>query len=268
MTGEVIPTSREAEIPRSLDYATYPILPIRKKPGTASAVDANPDHQGTATMLTPDGLFITARHCINIAFGEKDIVGNNAYSIADYGLLIYDKRQRAFDVRPVIGLSGHPDYDIAIGVAEVPIPGESNYPRTLGLGVSALGMGATVLALGYPGTEWNRVLDDTPEDDTLSLVMRSRCSRGKIEEYRAAGCGLVKAPCYLHTADTPGGMSGGPLLRGRTNLVHAIVSSGLAGGYGVAIDVRAFVDTWRVPTLKGLTLREWSREHPELVVRP
>jgi len=256
------------EIPRILEYATFPILPIRKKPGTASAVDANPDHQGTATMLTPDGLFITARHCINIAFGDKDIVGNNAYSISDYGLLIYHKEQRAFDVRPVIGLSGHPEYDIAIGVAEVPIPGESDFPMTLGLGTSALGSSASVLALGYPGTEWNRTLEGTPEDDILKLTMYGRCSKGKIEEYRAAGCSLVKAPCYLHSAETPGGMSGGPLIRTRTKLVHGIISSGSAAGYGLAIDVRAFVDTWRVPTLNGLTLREWSRTHPELVVRP
>jgi hypothetical protein len=231
-------------------------------------VDANPDHQGTATMLTPDGLFITARHCINIAFGDKDIVGNNAYSISDYGLLIYHKEQRAFDVRPVIGLSGHPEYDIAIGVAEVPIPGESDFPMTLGLGTSALGSSASVLALGYPGTEWNRTLEGTPEDDILKLTMYGRCSKGKIEEYRAAGCSLVKAPCYLHSAETPGGMSGGPLIRTRTKLVHGIISSGSAAGYGLAIDVRAFVDTWRVPTLNGLTLREWSRTHPELVVRP
>jgi hypothetical protein len=231
-------------------------------------VDGNPDHQGTATMLTPDGLFITARHCINIAFGEKDIVGKNAYSISDYSLLVHHKQRRTFDIKPVIGLSGHPEYDIAIGVAEVPIPGESNYPATLGLGTSGLSLGATVLALGYPGTQWNRTDDGQPEADELKLVMQCRCARGKVEEYHAAGFGLVKTPCYLHSADAPGGMSGGPLIRARTGLVHAIIASGSADDYGLAIDVRAFVDTWRVPTLNGLTLREWSLRHPELIVRP
>lgn len=253
---------------RTFEYATFPILPMRPKPGTDSGVEGNPDHQGTATILTPDGLFITARHCINIAFGDKDIVGNRAYSMQDYALLIYYREKRAYALKPVVGLSAHPEYDVAIGVAEVPTPGESNYPRTLGLGTSSLGNGAAVLALGFPDTEWNRTADGTPAGDQLRMTFGSRCSEGAIAEYRPAGFGLVKAPCYVHTADTPGGMSGGPLLRKRTNLVHGIISASAAGGYGVAIDVRGFIDSWKVPTLQGMTLREWSRCHPELVIRP
>jgi hypothetical protein len=147
-------------------------------------------------MLTPDGLFITARHCINIAFGEKDIVGNNAYDISDYGLVIYHKQQRAFDVRAVIGLSGHPDYDIAIGVAEVPIPGERDFPMTLGLGTSALGTGASVLALGYPGTEWNRAPEETPEGARSPPLARSRATRAP----PVAGHLLARARALAHAA--------------------------------------------------------------------
>lgn len=100
----------------------------------------------------------------------------------------------------------------------------------------------------------------------------SPCSGGARKERSRStgprGCGLVKAPCYVHSAETPGGMSGGPLIRARTRLVHGLVSSGLAAGYGLAVDIRSFVDSWRVPTLKGQTLREWSRTHPDLVIRP
>jgi hypothetical protein len=63
-------------------------------------------------------------------------------------------------------------------------------------------------------------------------------------------------------------MSGGRLIRARTNLVHAIVQTSAFGDYSLALDVRAVVDAWKVPTLQNMTLREWSRSHPELVVRP
>jgi hypothetical protein len=138
-----------AESPRAFEYATFPILPLRKTPGTESGVSGNPDYQGTAVMLTPDGLFMTARHCVNVAFGEKDIVGDNAYSIEDYGLLIHQKQRRIFDLRKVISLSAHPEYDVAIGVAEVPIPGQSNFPMTLGLD-ECIGRGGFGARTGLP----------------------------------------------------------------------------------------------------------------------
>jgi hypothetical protein len=126
-------------IPRRLEYAVFPIIALRRTgEGPVGPVNANPQVQGTATMLSEFGLFCTAGHCVNTAFGDPDITGQNAHDPNDYALLVFESTQRVFKIAMVTELSISNEFDLAVGRAEKPGQ-ESNYPTTLGVGSAILG---------------------------------------------------------------------------------------------------------------------------------
>jgi hypothetical protein len=93
-----------------------------------------------------------------------------------------------------------------------------------------------------------------------------RFYRGKVEDYIRRDGG----PYYVHTVTTPSGISGGPLVRVRTGLVHGVLCRSIQlddGSYvfNQALDVSSFVSDWAVPVLGGLTLRSYAEEHPRRV---
>jgi len=140
----------------------------------------------------------------------------------------------------------------------------------LGIGTSTLAPGSAVLGLGYPETE----VTESPELLTTSITTR-HC-RGVIEAWdpkivptwrqdmSRAERSEQKAPGYTHSATTPHGMSGGPLICTRTNRVHAVMcgSWSTLGGSNFALDTAAFVDGWNIPFLGNKTLREYARDNP------
>ena len=155
-------------------------------------------------MLSHDGLFLTAGHCVNVAFGERDITGRNAHDPSDYAIMAVEFSQRAFKFCQVLDLSICPTCDVAVGRAELP---GSDYPDVLGLATARLGEGSAVLGIGYPDSH----VEGEP-GGPLMVSMFARCYAGKIEEWRS---GLVpwngpRSAGYRHSVTTPPGFSGGP----------------------------------------------------------
>jgi hypothetical protein len=94
----------------------FPIIaPRRTDDRPSGAVAGDPKVRGTAVMLSRDGLFLTAGHCFNVAFGEKDITGQNAHDPSDYAIMAIHFRQRAFKFCQVLDLSICPTCDVAVG---------------------------------------------------------------------------------------------------------------------------------------------------------
>ena len=193
-------------IPAHLRYTVFPIVALKRTDDHPSgAVTGDPKIQGTAMMLSHDGLFLTAGHCVNVGFGEKDITGKNAHDPNDYAIVAIHEQQRGFKFCRVLELSISSTCDVAIGRAEVP---GSDYPDTLGLGTGRLGRGASVFGIGYPETD----VKGEP-GGPLSLSMNSWCHVGRIDEWRPS---LIPWPSaqsaagYCHSVRTPPGFSGGP----------------------------------------------------------
>jgi hypothetical protein len=163
----------------------------------------------------------------------------------------------------VLELSISADYDVAFGRAET--PNSDGFPYTLGVGTSRLGVGSAVTGIGFPET-----VTRGEEDGVLQVSFESRCFRGKVEEWRPdlVPWNGARSPGYRHSVRTPPGISGGPLIRDRTDLIHGILCGGFAmfDGPYMALDAKAFVDTWEVPML-GMTLRDYSRQQPDLLIR-
>ena len=256
-------TDPRYNIPAHLKYTVFPIIALRRTDDRPSgAVAGDPKVQGTAVMLSHDGLFLTAGHCVNVAFGEKDITGQNAHDPSDYAIIAVEFSQRAFKFCQVLDLSICPTCDVAVGRAELP---GSDYPDILGLATARLGNWSAVLGIGYPDSQ----VDGEP-GGALKMSLFARCYTGKIEEWQRD---LVpwngpRSPGYRHSVTTPPGFSGGPLIRKRTGLVHGLMAGGFNsfGGPSVALDVGAFVSTWKVPMLGDLTLREYASKNPRQIV--
>jgi hypothetical protein len=247
--------------------AVFPIMALKYDTNDRRGpVTGDPKVQGSVTLLTSDGLFVTAAHCLAFAYGDKDIVGQNEFRPGDYSLVIPGGRDGQPFLLPVSEVCHHPVYDVAVGLA----PPHGHFPMRLGIGTSTLAPGASVLGLGYPETE----VMESPE--LLKTSITTRHYRGEIEAWglkvvptwrrdvSLADRSDQRAPGYTHSSTTPHGMSGGPLICTRTNRVHAVMCGSLStlGGANFALDTAAFVDGWSIPFLGNKTLREYARDNP------
>jgi hypothetical protein len=58
------------------------------------------------------------------------------------------------------------------------------------------------------------------------------------------------------------------LIRKRTGSVHGIFSSGMGPETGFVSDLSPVLNSWRIPFLGDLTLREYGRDNPrDLLIR-
>ena len=157
------------EIPRHLRYTVFPIYGLRKtgdSPG--SPIVGDPKLQGTAAMLTRDGLFLTAGHCVNHAFGKKDITGQNEYRPTDYTLHVFNLDQAVMKICKIFDISISEKWDVAIGRAEWPGK-DSEYPYTLGIATNRIEKGGYVFGIGYPNT-----VVEGEDGGTLKVAFNSR----------------------------------------------------------------------------------------------
>ncbi len=123
-------------IPAHLKYTVFPIIALKHTDDRPNgAVAGDPNIQGTAAILSHMGLFITAGHCVNVAFGEKDITGQNAHRPGDYIIFAVEYSDSAHS-NGLYRWSSCPSVRHAMSLlAELELPG-SNYPDTLGLGTA------------------------------------------------------------------------------------------------------------------------------------
>lgn len=233
-----------------LAHAVFPVMPIHHEDKRKKRVFADPFEQGTAFFLSTDGLFLTARHVV-----EK-------HEPTRHSVIAISRQMRARRFCRVTSLTLHPELDVAIGIAEE--PGEDGWPYPFTLATSRVGLGSAVLTYGYAKTGVEE--RESEEDDPgLGLNFSPRQHKFRVDDYLPKGP-LANGPCYLLSRDPGGGVSGGPMIRQRTMLVHAVMSNGstpLEGEpYMIAVDVRAFVDDWRIPFLGDDTLREHAQKNP------
>lgn len=233
--------------PFVLRHSVFPILalmPDDKRPGRRYCA---PREQGSAFFLSRDGLFLTARHVVS------------EFSADSYAVMALNLEKRVNKYCRVTALERHPNFDVAVGLAEV--PGEEGWPFPYVLGVRRLGIGASVLQYGYANTGVTTFEEDTDER-RVAFDYRPRQARMHVEDYLPDGAPLLRGPCYQLSGDLGSGASGSPVVRRRTRAVHAVfcsgstIDSGEVPSYGFALDVRSFVDDWRIPFLHNRTIRE------------
>lgn len=80
---------------------------------------------------------------------------------------------------------------------------------------------------------------------------------GEVDQLHPNGFGLARGPVYVHTAETTGGISGGPMLRLADSGVYGITSTGSVE-YGTATDIRVILD-WPIAFLDGRTIRQLAQ---------
>jgi len=157
----------------------------------------------------------------------------------------------------VTQLAPHPSLDIAIGLARVPMEASL---KVMSMADAELPLGATVLVFGYAHSTFEEHASDCRllgGSGLLGLTSNIICAfhLGAVDGYYPDGFSLLKGqPSFVHTAETLGAQSGGPILDEAQRLVYGVTSTG-SEQYGVAVDIRAIFD-WRIPFLERYSLRD------------
>ena len=207
--------------------------------------DAKP---ATATFISSSGIFVTARHVFELA---EDV---------DALRVLFHDKQRLVPSEVLYQL--HPVLDIAVGYAPLP---EGITAECFLLGVTALGVGEDVWTFGYG--EYAAVEHEgaTPTSKGLTLNLDPAIRKGTVLDILPNGTPHARGSVYVHSSDTPGGNSGGPLLRAGTasapsRAVYGVMSSGVRGettadDYSISTSIATILD-WPLSFADGLTLRE------------
>lgn len=213
-------------------------------------------------FITKQGLFLTARH----------VVGK--WSTDSHVVWALNFRMNGKKDCRVLELERHPDFDIAIGIAEE--PGRDGWPDPFTLSSGRIGNRSAVWTYGFANTLATPHRDPNGPinlEDKLTIELDPKVYRGHVVEYLDRGPGL-NCPCYHVSFDPGGGISGGPLVRKRTGAVHGIMNAGIpaseVGGAasGFASDLKILLDSWQIGFLGHTSLREYARKNPkELVIR-
>jgi hypothetical protein len=228
---------------RVLRDAVFPIFPMRHLANDGRRLlRGNPSEQGTAFIISRDGVFLTARHVVNHA---------DADSLSIAAVNVVTRRYAFYAVK---SLEMHPEFDVAIGTVGPP-RAKNGWPHPLTLGTGPLSVDAGVFVYGFPQTRVEERELPGKEELGLALEYFPRVCHGKITDYHPTGVTIGKEPAYTHTADTLSGISGGPLIRTRTKVVHGITRSG-DHGFGVATDVRAILNGWPIKFFGGKSIRQ------------
>jgi hypothetical protein len=232
---------------------TFPLILMRRQAAEKGRnLVGNAHEQGTAFLISRGGVFLTARHV-------TDSFRADQLSLA--AVSVERRRMRWADIQAI---EQHPTFDVTIGIA--PPPDGMVWPGRLRLGASRLRSGAPVLAYGFAETEVDEFEQVGNPALGLGVKWWPKRYNGRISEHCPNGVSLSKGPSYVHTADTLSGISGGPLIRTGTGVVHGVQCCG-ERGYGVATDIASIIDSWKIDLLGGETLREHSRRHMEIQIR-
>jgi hypothetical protein len=217
----------------------YPIVAWAESEG-GLRTDAMP---ATATFVSERGLFFTARHVIELADDPA-------------ALRVFFHNTEKFFPQPFIWLT-HDTLDVAVGLVGVP---KGTLETRLVIGIDEVECGEEIWTIGYG--EYVAVEHEgaTPDSRGLTLNLWPALRKGTLLDVLPGGAPMTRGPAYAHSAYTPGGNSGGPLIRASTQTLHGICSTGtgadnLADAYGVATDIRAILD-WPLPFFAGDTLRD------------
>lgn len=216
---------------------TIPAFPIcHRKNMPGGAIEADTDNLGTAFFVAPHGIFITAGHVV-----ENDGDVNHSLSI-----LLHNGTDAAWV--KVAAVAMHPSIDAAIGYIDI-----TSKPPILRLGTDELPANEPIAMYGYSRTKSRKLHRDDRDLPALLVSFLPRFYRGCIDAHYPGGFGLTKWPVYVHTAQSLGGISGGPMIRISNGAIYGLLSSG-SEQYGVATDIRHLLD-WPIPFLSGLSLR-------------
>jgi hypothetical protein len=218
----------------------YPILPWDRKP---ESISSDTGDIGTAFFISGDGgVFVTAKHVVESYVDDSSVLRVFHFD---------DPPTRASELH-VTALQVHPEFDVAIGRVHVP---PSVSLQHLILGAGQLSPGEPVCVYGYSKT----VATDLPAKEEgrlpgLNLAFDPKFYGGTVSDFHPNGFTWTRGRVYVHTAETMGGNSGGPMLRLADSAVYGITSRG-SELHGAATDIRELLD-WPIMFLDGATLRE------------
>jgi hypothetical protein len=223
----------------------YPLCPWRLK--SSECLEAAPGVLGTAFFISDDGaIFVTAKHVVEDYMDDLQVLS----------VIHVDDPPTRFRALPVTALQVHHEFDVAIG--RVDLPPDVALQR-LKLCDGELAHGEEISIFGFSNT---KVIERQPTQEGkhpgLQLAMDPKFYRGTIDALHPNGFGLARGPVYVHTAETLGGISGGPMLRLLDSCVYGITSSGSVL-HGTATDIRIILD-WPLMFLDGRTLRQLAQQ--------
>ena len=213
----------------------YPICPWKHVP---EGLLFDKGTVGTAFFVSEKGIFITAAHVVR-EYLEHD----TPLRIMFVG---FDP-PKLYPVQPD-HIVCHPTLDVAIGI--VPVPTAIDLKRFV-LADVEVPAGEAIGMYGFSHTEVLEIPPVAGDKPGLGLKFWPAFHQGHIDSYRTDGFGLARGPVYVHTAETLGAASGGPVVHFASSMVCGVTSSG-SEEYGTATDVRAILE-W--PFLDGMTLR-------------
>jgi hypothetical protein len=222
----------------------FPICPWNRK---EDSIGIDTDDLGSSFFVSGDGgVFVTARHVVENYIDDPSVLR----------ILHVDDPPTRFLELQVTELQVHPDFDLAIGRVHLP---PALYVQHLILGTAQLAPGEVVYTFGYSRTvSTNLGPREVGRLPGLHLSMNPQFYGGTISDFHPTGFSFTRGPVYVHTAETMGGDSGGPMLRLADSGVYGITSRG-SELHGTATDIRAVLD-WPVSFLDRKTLRQLAQE--------
>lgn len=222
----------------------YPICPWRLTSPDCLQIDT--DVLGTAFFISDDGgIFVTAKHVVADYLDRADVLS----------VLHVDDPPTRHRALHVTALQVHPEFDVAIGQVDLPV---DVVIQRLMLSEGELVAGEDVSIFGFAHTKvTERESTREGKHPGLHIEMDPKFYPGTIDALHPNGFGLARGPVYVHTAETLGGISGGPMLRLLDSGVYGITSTGSAQ-YGTATDIRVILD-WPITFLEGKTIRQLAQ---------
>lgn len=197
----------KVEIGEGLSEAVFPLFRVGGD---------DPAFLGTAFFVMKSGVFITAKHVLDVNLPAGTAI--KAILFSDGNVTELDVTGAAFDA----------EQDLAVGRVSMD---EGREFQVLMLSEEIRDLRTLVLTYGYPYT---KVIKATA-DKKGQVHFESKARLGLISDYSdaAAEGALVPPPCYEHSLDIPPGLSGGPLLDVGTNHVFAVNSGSCDSEHGV-----------------------------------
>ncbi|OBB44943.1 hypothetical protein A5752_03060 [Mycobacterium sp. 852002-51961_SCH5331710] len=204
---------------------------------------------GTAFLIAPDGVAVTARHVIDEALVRVDQTPG-----AEVAVLWVGSGSDVDDVQDLLGgfvrvyqraVDGNRSDLALLRISTLSRQGEFYPLPTLALSSRLPPRGNTICALGY--TKFEVESDTTTQSERLVTIAQDlHSSTGRITEVYPDGRDATMLPtaCFETSAQFDAGMSGGPVF-GEDGTVCGVVASGMAhdDGYTSFASATPFVFT-------------------------